>query len=80
MLMPLFLGRTVGLVAPLRLTVLLLLEEVVLEAELLVAGELPEFASCLCCLLWHGWLLGLSSGDERTSWAASFGQLACMQL
>ena len=32
------------------------------------------------CLLWHGWLPGLSSGDVRSSWAASFGQLACLEL
>ena len=24
------------------------------------------------CVLWHGWLPGLSRGDERSSWAASF--------
>ena len=31
-------------------------------------------------LLWHGWLPGLSYGDERSSWAASFGQLGCLEL
>ena len=50
--------------------------------------ELPEF-SCLMsldrstwprCLLWHGWLPGLNSGGGRSSWAASFGQLACCKL
>ena len=29
---------------------------------------------------WHGWLPGLSCGDERSSWAASFGQLASWEL
>ena len=28
----------------------------------------------------HGWLPGLSCGDERSPWAASFGQLACSGL
>ena len=50
--------------------------------------ELPEFASLMSpdrcrwprCLLWHGWLLGLCSGDGRSFWAASFSQLACLEL
>ena len=29
------------------------------------------------CLLWHGWLPGLSCNVDRAPWAASFGQLAC---
>ena len=33
-----------------------------------------------CCLLWHGWLPGLSSCDWRISWAVSFCQLACLEL
>ena len=49
---------------------------------------LPEFASLLSldrskwprCLLWHGWLPGLSGGGERSLWAASFGQLTCFEL
>ena len=28
------------------------------------------------CLLWHGWLLGLSLGGERDPWASSLGHLA----
>ena len=32
------------------------------------------------CLLWHGWLPGLSLYGERDPWAASFGQLACSAL
>ena len=28
------------------------------------------------CLLWHGWLPGLSCSGNRAPWAASFGQLA----
>ena len=55
---------------------------------LLHVRELPEFASHMSldrsawprCLLWHGWLLGLSGGGGGSSWAASFGQLACPQL
>ena len=31
------------------------------------------------CLLWHGWLPGLSCGGDRAPWAASFGQVACFQ-
>ena len=50
--------------------------------------ELPELALLKSldrskwprCLLWHGWLPGLSSGDGRSSSAASFGQLACLEL
>ena len=50
--------------------------------------ELPEFSSLLAldrskwprCLLWHGWLPGLSCDGERAPWAASFGQLACLKL
>ena len=50
--------------------------------------ELPEFVSILPldrgkwprCLLWHGWLPGLSSAADRNPWAASFGQLACCEL
>ena len=45
---------------------------------LLHVRELPEFASLISmdsrwprCLLWHGWLSGLSCDDERSSWAAS---------
>ena len=29
------------------------------------------------CLLWHGWLPGLSCVGERGPWARSFGDLAC---
>ena len=32
------------------------------------------------CLLWHGWLPGLSCNGDRAPWAASFGQLACLEL
>ena len=32
------------------------------------------------CLLWHGWLAGLSCDDVRSPWAASFGQLSCFEL
>ena len=50
--------------------------------------ELPDFASLMSldrttwprCLLWHGWLPGLGGGGGRSSWAASFGQLACLEL
>ena len=34
----------------------------------------------LRCLLWHGWLPGLSCNGERDPWAASFGQLACLEI
>ena len=32
------------------------------------------------CLLWHGWLLGLTDVGERDPWATSFGDLACCKL
>ena len=55
---------------------------------LLHVRELPEFAALMSldrsrwprCLLWHGWLPGRTCGDKRSSWAASFGPLACLKL
>ena len=52
---------------------------------LLHVRELPEFATLSSldrskwprCLLWHGWLPGLSGAGERDLWATSFGDLAC---
>ena len=32
------------------------------------------------CLLWHGWLPGLSGVSDKDPWAASFGDLASFQL
>ena len=51
-------------------------------------GELPEFmplmtrdrSKWLRCLLWHGWLLGLSDAGERDPWAAYLGLLADRSL
>ena len=45
--------------------------------------ELPEFMSLMArdrskwprCLLWHGWLPGLSAAGERAPWADSLGHL-----
>ena len=50
--------------------------------------KLPEFASLMSldhskwprCLLWHGWLPGLSDAGEGDPWASSFGDLACGEL
>ena len=50
--------------------------------------ELPEFSYLMSldrsrwprCLLWHGWLPGLSCNGDRAPLAASFGQLACLEL
>ena len=50
--------------------------------------ELPEFVSLMArdrskwprCLLWHGWLLGLTTAGERAPLADSFGQLAGRSL
>ena len=50
--------------------------------------ELPEFAYLMSldrskwprCLLWHGWLLGLSGIGQRDPWATSFGDLASFHL
>ena len=55
---------------------------------LLHVGELPEFATLMSpnrgkwsrCLLWHGWLLGLSGAGESDPWATSFGDFACGEL
>ena len=32
------------------------------------------------CLLWHGWLPGLSGVSDSEPWASSFGDLACSYL
>ena len=45
--------------------------------------ELPEFAIASKwprCLLWHGWLPGLSGIGQRDPWATSFGDLASFHL
>ena len=50
--------------------------------------DLPEFAYLLSlyrskwprCLLWHGWLLGLSGIHDSDPWATSFGDLASFHL
>ena len=50
--------------------------------------ELPEFAYLMSldrskwprCLLWHGWLLGLSGIGQRDPWATSFGDSASFHL
>ena len=50
--------------------------------------ELPEFVPLMArdrskwspCLLWHGWLPGLSLAGERDPWAASLSQLAYRSL
>ena len=50
--------------------------------------ELPEFAYLMSldrskwprCLLWHGWLPGLSGIGQRDPWATSFGDLASFHL
>ena len=57
-------------------------------SPLLHVRELPELASLVAldrsdwprCLLWHGWLPGLSGAGESDTWATSFGQLACCEL
>ena len=57
-------------------------------APLLHVRELPDLSYLMSldrgkwprCLLWHGWLAGLSCSGERDPWAASFGQLACLEL
>ena len=50
--------------------------------------DLPEFATLVSldrsnwprCLLWHGWLPGLSGISEKDPWAISFGELASANL
>ena len=50
--------------------------------------EPPEFAHLLSlnrsnwprCLLWHGWVLGLSGLGDKDPWATSFGDLASFHL
>ena len=52
--------------------------------SLLHVWEPPEFATFIAldrnnwprCLLWHGWLPGLSSASERDPWATSLRDLA----
>ena len=56
--------------------------------SMLQVGVLPEFMSLMGrdrsrsprCLLWHGWLPGLSLDGEVDLWAASFEQLASRDL
>ena len=51
---------------------------------ILHVGQLPEFMTLMArdrnnwprCLLWHGWLPGLSAAGERDPWAALLGILA----
>ena len=46
--------------------------------------ELPKFATLMSldrsnwprCLLWHGWLPGLSDISEKDPWASSFGEFS----
>ena len=55
---------------------------------LLRVTELPELATLVAldrsnpprCLLWHGWLPGLSGAGESDPWATSFGVFACCKL
>ena len=50
--------------------------------------DLPQLAHRLSldrsnwprCLLWHGWLPGLSGISDKDAWAASFGDLASFHL
>ena len=50
--------------------------------------DLPEFAYLMSldrsnwprCLLWHGWLPGLSGISDKDPWATSFGDLASFHL
>ena len=50
--------------------------------------DLPEFATLMSlnlsnwprCLLWHGWLPGLSGLSDKDPWATSFGDLASFHL
>ena len=58
------------------------------DCTFLPLRELPEFATLMRrdrskwprCLLWHGWLPGLSHEGERDCWAASLGPLAERRL
>ena len=50
--------------------------------------DLPEFATLMSlnrskwplCLLWHGWLPGLSGVSDKNPWTSSFGELAFSHL
>ena len=50
--------------------------------------DLPEFSTLMSlnrsnwprCLLWHGWLPGLSGLGDKDPWASSFGDLASGNL
>ena len=60
----------------------------VLSPSLQHVRELPEFVSLMSldrskwprCLLWHGWLPGLSDISDGDPWASSFGELAFGEL
>ena len=60
----------------------------VLSSSLQHVRELPEFAYLMSldrskwprCLLWHGWLPGLSGIGQRDPCATSFGDLASFHL
>ena len=60
----------------------------VLFSSLVRVRELPEFMLLMSrdrsiwprCLLWHGWLPGLSTAGMRDPYAAYFGQLAHRSL
>ena len=60
----------------------------VLFLPILHVGELPEFMSLMAmdrskwprCLLWHGWLPGLSLAGGRDPWTASVELLASRAL
>ena len=62
--------------------------ESVLFPSLQHVRDLPEFAALMSlnrsnwprCLLWYGWLLGLSGLSDKNPWAASFGGLAFSHL
>ena len=58
-------------------------------SPILHVREFPEFLSLMSldrsnigprCLLWHGWLPGLTLYGDRDPWAASYEQLASREL
>ena len=76
--------KTFPVVFVVRGTVMVTFLESVLSTSLQHVRDLPEFAPLMSkirskwprCLLWHGWLPGLSGITDDDPWTSSIGELA----
>ena len=75
----LLVSETLGLLVLVRM-VMVICFGTVLFLLFSMSGSASDRSKWLRCLLWHGWLPGLSVDGERDSWAASLGQLADRSL